>query len=355
MNRNIRMLIVNLLLFLSLISLFFLYFTKKQEFRIYSPDKTTSKNSVINEPVKNAASTEKELPNPPAIMTPFAGKDYITLSRFNDEIGKHAKKAAGSSILKEEFRKFAAKNSLPSSEKSYMDFVKAKILFEASRDGGLWHIRWDITNQEPNSDNIWAQWKKQSGKDFNKKATAIAECDEISALYAFLCKKQGVNGVGLFWPTNNHTVAVWKLKSVKGKEIRITVPTTQIFLENKGLFGKTKFDPWKQPAIYDYTRDDISDSYLIPAELADFFIIQMEKYDGASEEVLNYLRYMRESVFLGCITPQEAAREVTKIRDEYLEDILRQKKENPDKKVSYQDIYAMNYFLKDFLSDKSQP
>ncbi len=352
MSKKNRVITIGAIFTATLILISFFYSGKE-----FEPGKTIEgnnllKNVSVTKTVKLESSSRNKIPVLPAITTPFTEKDYVSFGGFNDEISRQIKRISGSPILKEEYREFTVKNNLPVSEKSYLDFVRAKVLFEASRDCGLWHIQWNITNREPNSDNIWAQWKKQNAKDFNRKVTAIAECDEISALYAFLCKKQGVGGVGLFWPTNNHTVAVWKLKISVGKEVRIVVPTTQIFLENKGLFGKTKFDPWKQPAIYDYTRDDVPDSYLIPAGLANFFIIQMEKYGGASEEVLHYLRNMRESVFLGYISQQDAVYEVTGIRNEYLEDILRKKEENPKMRFSYSDIYAMNYFLKDFLQAK---
>lgn len=356
MSRKPRLIIITAILAVTLVLFFHLYSAKILKSGKTVEGKNLKKNGPVTNPEKTESSSKDRIPDPPAVKTPFANDNKVSFTELNGQISIQIKRIADSPHLKKEYREFTKKNKLTVSEKSYIDFVRAKILFETSRDCGLWHIQWDITNRNPDSDNIWAQWKNSTGKDFNMKATAIAECDEISALYAFLCRKQGVGGVGLFWPTNNHTVAVWKLKSAEGKEIRIVVPTTQIFLENRGLFGKTKFDPWKQPAVYDYTRDDIPGSYLIPASLADFFIIQMEKYGGASEEVLHYLRNMRESVFLGYISRQEAAKEVTGIRNEYMEDILRQKKETSDAidtKVSYEDIFAMDYFLKDFLDEKA--
>ena len=355
MLRKPGIIIIIALLAVTSVLFLYLYSGKLLRFGKTAEGKNHTKKVSITKTGNNESSSKDKIPDPPVIKTPFADGNKVSFTELNDEMSRQIKKIANSPNLKEEYREFTAKNKLPVLEKLYLEFVRAKILFEVSRDCGLWHIQWDITNREPNSDNIWAQWKKLTGKDFTRKVTAVAECDEISALFAFLCKKQGVSGTGLFWPTNNHTIAVWKLRSTEGKEIRIVVPTTQIFLQNRGLFGKTKFDPWKQPAIYDYTRDDIPDSYLIPAGLANFFIIQMEKYGGASEEVLHYLRNMRESVLLGYISPQNAIKEITAIRNEYLEDILRQKSENPDTadiRSSYDDIYAMDYFLKDFLEKK---
>ena len=292
---------------------------------------------------------EIKIPDPPAISNPFKGKKSVTLKELNNALKTQFEKLAKSRHLKGEFEEFTQKFSLPSSQKFYIDFVKVKTIFECTRDCGLWHIQWEITNKEPRSDDIWKQWKNIKGSDFNQKETAFAECDEISALYSFLCRKNGVENNGLFWPTGNHTVAVWKLKSKDGKEVRVVVPTTQIFLENKGLFGNKKFDPWKQKAIYNYTRDDVGDNFTIPGELAGFFVAQVQKYGGASEEVLMYLRNVRESVFLGYMKRKEAASEVREVRDGILEDIKRQIKEDPGKEVSFEDIYAIDYFLKDFL------
>ncbi len=86
-----------------------------------------------------------------------------------------------------------------------------RLLFEATRDAGFWNVHWTITDQPPNSDNVWRQWggiRKVSLLE----PTASAECDELSALYAFLVEREGVKGVGLFWPYANHTVAVWVLR-----------------------------------------------------------------------------------------------------------------------------------------------
>jgi len=86
--------------------------------------------------------------------------------------------------------------------------------------------------------------------------TATAECDELSALFAFLAGRAGVRSIGLLWPYPNHTVAVWTVGSV-----RVVIPTTQIFLEESDYWGTKKFDPWRQKAIYEYIRRDVPDSF----------------------------------------------------------------------------------------------
>ena len=52
--------------------------------------------------------------------------------------------------------------------------------------------------------------------------SATAECDELSALFAFFTHRLGVDDVGLFWPTGNHVVAVWTVEGSEGP-VRIVV------------------------------------------------------------------------------------------------------------------------------------
>jgi hypothetical protein len=132
-------------------------------------------------------------------------------------------------------------------------------------------------------------------------------------LFAFLAGRAGVRGLGLFYPTPNHTVAVWALHQQAGG-VRVVIPTTQIFLDEFDYWGTKKFDPWRQTVIYEYTRRDVLDSFEIPKLLFDFFIRQTDKYGGASDATLQMLRYFRESVFLKGWTPEEAARETIKRR-----------------------------------------
>lgn len=143
-------------------------------------------------------------------------------------------------------------------------------------------------------------------------STATAECDELSALYAFLVERAGVKTVGLFWPAPNHTVAVWVVRPASGPLIRVVVPTSQIFLDENDFFDTKKFNPWRQKTIYEYTRRDVPDSFELPKPLFDFFLQQVDKYGGASDVTLQKLRYLREGVFLRVWTPEQAAREALK-------------------------------------------
>lgn len=210
--------------------------------------------------------------------------------------------------MRDAFQAFLSRHKLPPGSVRYSDFVTVRLVFEAARDAGFWNLHWSITNEPPNSDQIWEQWEAvQTPSPLTP--TATAECDELSALYAFLVERTGVKSVGLLWPYPNHTVAVWCVHPTGHAPLRIVVPTSQIFLEPTDHFDTTKFDPWRQKTIYEYTRRDVPDSFQIPKPLFDFFLRQIDRYAGASDATLQQLRYFREGVFLGSWTPEAAARE----------------------------------------------
>jgi len=212
------------------------------------------------------------------------------------------------------FQSFITAHQLQPKSIRYSDYVIVRLLYEATRDAGYWNLHWSITDQPPTSANIWVQWRgvRQSSV---LTPTATAECDELSALYAFLVERAGVKGVGLFWPKPNHTVAVWVVRPANGRVIRVVVPTSQIFLDETDSFDTRKFDPWRQKTIYEYTHRDVADSLELPRPLFDFFLHQVDKYGGASDATLQRLRYLREAVFLRFLTPDEASRAALKKRD----------------------------------------
>src|ERR1700704_6677808 len=105
------------------------------------------------------------------------------------------------------FRSFTTASRIPPERVSYSDYVVVRLLYEATRDAGFWNLHWTITDRPPNSDNIWRQ-RRGIRRPSSLTPTASAECDELSALYAFLAGRAGIRGVGLFWPYPNHTVAV---------------------------------------------------------------------------------------------------------------------------------------------------
>jgi hypothetical protein len=211
------------------------------------------------------------------------------------------------------FQSFTAAHRLSPESVRYADFVMVRLLYEATRDAGFWNMHWEITNMPPNSDNVWRQWQGVR-KPSPLMPTATAECDELSALYAFLAEREGVKGVGLFWPYPNHTVAVWSLKPAGGPVIRVVVPTSQIFLQDTDDFDTRTFNPWSQKTIYDYTRRDVPDTLEIPKLLFDFFVLQVDRYAGASDGILQQIRYLREGVFLRSWSPERAAHAADKKR-----------------------------------------
>lgn len=237
---------------------------------------------------------------------------HTTLVQLVDAIRAKAKTLENSAGMRTGFQSFTSAFDLQPGTVNLPEYVVARLLFEATRDAGFWNLHWVITNLPPNSDNIWRQWKTVSAPS-SSAPTALAECDELSALYAFLAGRAGVRGVGLFWPAPNHTVAVWVLRQPTGA-VRVVVPTTQIFLDETDYWGTRKFDPWRQKAIYEYTRRDVPDSFEIPRPLFAFFLQQADKYAGASDATLQLLRYWREAVFRKSWTPEAAAREALRVR-----------------------------------------
>jgi hypothetical protein len=235
-----------------------------------------------------------------------------TLAQLIVAIRAKAKTLESSAGTQEGFQSFTSHFKLQAGTVSFSDYVVARLLFEATRDAGFWNLHWLITDRPPNSDNIWRQWKTVNAPS-SLAPTAIAECDELSALFAFMAGRAGVRGLGLFYPTTNHTVATWVLQQPAGP-VRVVIPTSQIFLDESDYWGTKKFDPWRQKVIYEYTRRDVPDSFEIPKPLFEFFLRQTDKYAGASDATLQMLRYFREAVFLKGWTPEEAAREALKRR-----------------------------------------
>jgi len=248
-----------------------------------------------------------------AKQQPATATSQTNLLQLLTAIRAKAKTLESSSGMRLGFKSFTAAHQLTPESIRYSDYVVARLLFEATRDAGLWNMHWTITDQPPNSDRIWSQWRA-IGNPSVLAPTAIAECDELSALYAFLVERAGVKSVGLFWPYPNHTVAVWTLRPAASPAIRVVVPTSQIFLTEADTFDTKTFNPWRQKTIYEYTRRDVPDSFDLPKPLFDFFLQQLDKYAAASDAALQQLRYLREAVFVKSLTPEQAAREALRKR-----------------------------------------
>jgi hypothetical protein len=186
---------------------------------------------------------------------------------------------------------------LDASELPLLEFASVRTIFEATRSGGFWRLRWEITNREPNSANIWKQWRQANldeGSEW-KQASASAECDELSALFAFLAYRCNVRGVGLFWPVWNHVVAVWVLRraSEKQRQIRIVIPTSQIMLPANAGLGDSHFNPFKQKTIFEYRRNDVELRTPLPRSLVDRFIDAIDQHGGNPTEELARMRHER--------------------------------------------------------------
>ena len=237
-------------------------------------------------------------------QTPNHAPDFVTFRQLMSELEEIARNnLEPSNILHDEFAKLQKTHGIAGDKRNYQDFVRIRLAFEATRDSGLWQIRWTVTNNEPNSDAIWRQWKNQTAPRYeseeNAQATAIAECDELSALFAFIARSLGVKKVGLFWPTWNHTVAVWTSMDKRGKPVQIVVPTSQIFIDPNATLGTKEFNPDKQKIIHDYSRQDVAPAFKIPVPLARMMITQVNKFGSKSSEYLQARRNRLSKKFGG--------------------------------------------------------
>ncbi len=249
----------------------------------------------------------------PTPIQPASSASSTNVAQLVGRVLSKAQALEDSTGMRLSFRSFTTAYKIAPESVRYADYVVVRLLYETTRDAGLWNLHWTITNKEPISDNIWHQWRTVKAPS-SLIPTASAECDELSALYAFLAGRAGVKGVGLFWPFSNHTVAVWVVRPAEGSVVRVVVPTSQIFLDATDTLDTRKFDPWRQKTIYEYRRRDAVDSFDLPQPLVDFFLSQIDKYAGASDSTLQQLRYLRESVFLRQRRPEDAAREALRHR-----------------------------------------
>ncbi len=208
-----------------------------------------------------------------------------------------------SAVLRAEFSDLQASHGVAGDDETFREYVRVRMVFEAVRDAGLWQIHWSVTDKDPNSDSIWRQWASPSERAVTSREerspTAIAECDELSALFAFVSRGLGVKHVGLFWPTWNHTVAVWTTRSEEGQPVRIVIPTSQIFISPDATIGTREFDPYTQTTIYDYDRKDIEEGHELPLQMAEFMIGVVKQHAGKASSFLQARRNERSKRFGG--------------------------------------------------------
>ncbi|MEM6293122.1 MAG: hypothetical protein AAGA54_17735 [Myxococcota bacterium] len=205
----------------------------------------------------------------------FPGAARVRLSALLDELRALVEVMADDPVVIEDFLALTEATGLEPRDGLRREYAAVKLAFEATRDGGWWHTRWAITNRKPNSEAVWSQWAELEapGDDDAPVVTATAECDELTALFAFVARRLGARNVGLFWPVWNHVVGVWSVTQGETTH-RIVLPTSQIFLGPEDSFGTTGFNPWRQKTIYTYRRRDASSRTALPASLAEFMVAQ---------------------------------------------------------------------------------
>lgn len=245
----------------------------------------------------------------PDVLDPFPGHERVPLRDLFAALAQEADRLSTSQRVHEEFRRLMQAHDLPADDALLADYLRIRIAFEATRAGGLWGLEWRVTDQLPQSDRIWAQWDALTlpADGTPPFSTAIAECDELSALFAVVARGMGLSSrsrVGLFWPTHNHTVAVWTIMPATAPvpgtsgnasaEVRIVVPTSQIFLDGAQSLGTHAFDPWTQPKIFPYARRDIADDHQLPAALARHFVRQVRRHAADPQGLLQTARNRRE-------------------------------------------------------------
>lgn len=82
------------------------------------------------------------------------------------------------------------------------EYARVRLLFESTRDGGLWNLHWDITNQAPNSDAIWAQWRtpmrwaRCANRALSSSHSAVAEATRRLAVAGVEPRRRGVDRAG---------------------------------------------------------------------------------------------------------------------------------------------------------------
>ena len=248
--------------------------------------------------------TEPETePEPPA----FVGRETVRVEELLAALTDEVPRLAKSETIAADYQAFLDRFELEHEDELYLDYVRIKIAFESTRAGGWWGLYWDITNEQPNSEKIWAAWHTlESDSPVPEQSaelaavpeiSATAECDELSALFAYVAQRIGLSKdseVGLLWPTNNHVVAVWTIHANSDAPVRVVVPTSQIFLDETQSLGTDGFDPWRQKTIFDYRREDADLDLTLPGPLASAFVQAVRDHGERSQAELQERRNDRE-------------------------------------------------------------
>lgn len=226
----------------------------------------------------------------------FPAREQVSYREFIDRMRAIADELARTPAVRQAHAALLAEHNLSAEQLPVQSFSRVRLVFEATRDGGLWGIRWTITDQMPWSDRIWKQWRaldfgvnpERSASLPDDAVTAYAECDELSALFAMLARDLGVAGfVGLHWPTWNHTVAVWQLE-VESRHERIAVPTSQFFIGRDATLGTHEMPTHR--VVFPYPRQDLKANTQLPAPLVRFLLERLQRFGAESTEALQARR-----------------------------------------------------------------
>lgn len=87
-------------------------------------------------------------PSPPHVAAAIAPAAFATL--LAERLDAHA--AARDADLDA----FASRHGLARTDALRRAHARARLLFEATRDGGFWRTRWRITNQDASARLVWA-------------------------------------------------------------------------------------------------------------------------------------------------------------------------------------------------------
>jgi hypothetical protein len=210
--------------------------------------------------------------------------------------------------IEQEYSTFTLAHALPSEDlKLRADHRRLRLLFEALRDGGFWHLRWAITDQEPSSRRIWEAWIRAPVRTGFAEPSATAECDESSALFGMLARHLHIYNVGLYYPTWNHTISVWAPLEGKKKTLLVQLPTTQIFLDCAAGFDKTTFHT-QLKNIERYPNWDVRSDTPIPRARAEWLLHQIRIYATTSPALWSLVRAKRAYAMGSSMGPCAEAR-----------------------------------------------
>jgi hypothetical protein len=115
-------------------------------------------SAAVRAPDREHASVEEARVDAPVIADPFPDREHVTFAELVDALEVVAQQLEQEPAVVRDYEAFLAAHDLTDTPALFRDYVRVKLAFEATRDGGWWQLRWKITNQKPSSDRIWSQW-----------------------------------------------------------------------------------------------------------------------------------------------------------------------------------------------------